>query len=146
MALSAEESTELDALLDSSSSIGNVIRDLPHEEPNLVWRSQLNEKLSVLAEKPKRRIGLWKWASGVVVVGAASLAVWSVVNTRTPVIATTNTTIADSTNFEDQLMQSHVESAAAMDVSSAYALDVVSSKETSYTGEEEWSTSDLESL
>jgi hypothetical protein len=69
---------ELDELLESPAqkATQNLLSGLPEETLSLAWRSQLNEKLIVIAEKPKPKpfwAIAWKPAAGLALASALAL-------------------------------------------------------------------------
>lgn len=71
---------ELDELLESPAqrATSKLVSELPDETVSLAWRSQLNEKLIAMAEKPKPRpfwAIAWKPAAGLAIASALALVV-----------------------------------------------------------------------
>lgn len=140
--LSPAEQAELDAALGGSAAISSAVRDLPTEEPSMVWRSELNEKLAAMGAPRKSKLAgfWWKLAAPV----AATAIIGAAFFMNRPEVASSPAGIA-SASVEEEIWGTHLEMASAMDVAESYA-PVRNGAETP-TGEWiEWSSTDLESF
>ena len=67
----SKKNYNLDEGLERTDSLRGLLGGLPEESVNLQWRSELNEKILAMAEKPRNRFAwLWKPSVGLAAVGA----------------------------------------------------------------------------
>jgi len=83
-----EEALDLKLASDSQLMVAKLVKDLPQDQVDLVWRSNLNEKLRVAASAAARRRLVTNWvlrpALGLSLAGAVFLVVLSGPRTSAP--------------------------------------------------------------
>ncbi|MBX7132728.1 MAG: hypothetical protein K1X67_08645 [Fimbriimonadaceae bacterium] len=140
------KSAELDVQLESDAQLQTAawVQNLGDEEPQMTWRSQLNEKLHAL-RGPVRRKPIWQtWrlasAGAVAVAGAIAL----VVMMNGPKSKPTPAPVAQRpSSIEAGLIAAHQESAGALDLGSNTRMPALENKSSSSSM---WTDADLETL
>ncbi len=131
---------------DSQQAVARWVHELPEEGLSLAWRSQLNEKLLVVAKPKPRRLSHWILGS----VGAATVAgglagIFALNLVQTPPSLVGN-------HLEGSIMASHRKAASMSEVAGS-GLDfdemVASSSDststpTSHTSPPQWKREDVE--
>jgi len=132
---------KVDALLQETEHLQEVVRALPEDGLSLSWRSELNEKL--LASQPVRRRGPWfAWKPVAGLVCAAALAMMFIMpRSPEPGAAT------PSGSFEAKLLVEHAQSSRSRELVDV-GLTAVEAKRSSERSADltDWNPSDLESL
>jgi len=137
--LSAAEMAELDAMLEASSPVARAVQVIPIDEPSMVWRSELNEKLRAMAPAPRSTRFGWRWFAPAAVAGVA-LAGFMIFSRPAPVSA--DKLVAAAT-IESTMISAHSENDTLADVS---AVSYPVPTESAPSDVMQWTPDDLESL
>lgn len=103
--LNAQDLEVLDRELASPSQmhVAQAVRQIPADEPSLVWRSSLNERLDAVAGTQKRRSAILAWLRPTVGLACAGLLAWVGIAQLSPV----HLGSAPSTAIEAALISEH---------------------------------------
>lgn len=116
-------------------ALKRIVSDLPEEGLSLTWRSELNEKLRALPVTAPRRFAFWKPVAGLALASALAVVAFvprSGVNPTSP------------SDIEDQLVRTHISSAADREVAGTGLTAHESQRETlSLDTSSSWTEADL---
>ena len=145
--MNSNETNKIDQALDSAGSqtVRRIVRELADEELNMVWRSQLNEKiqLATLARSRRALTGfLWKGGLGLGLAGIMMFTVFLRMPTSSAPTGNSNQSL------EAVLLSSHSEAAVAIEVSGpgTLTIDSASTKQADPASSNDWSITDTEAL